>query len=229
MVILGIGAHPDDLDFGAAGTFAKWAREGHECFYLICTDGRKGSDDPKITEEKLIKLRRQEQEKVVKILGLKKAFFLNYKDTELEPNLKLKKDLVKFIRKLKPDIVVTLDPGYIYSRVRGNINHTDHRACGIAALDAVYPLSRDRLTFKELEKQGLKPHKVSSVYLTTFEMPNHIEDISDSFDLKIKALEAHKSQIKNKTLKMVKERALRLGAKKGFKYGEGFIKLSLPN
>lgn len=228
MTILGVGAHPDDLDFGAAGTFAKWASEGHRCYYLICTDGSKGSDDPKITEKKLIKLRQQEQKEVVKILGLKDVFFLNYKDTELMVNLKLKKDIVRFIRKLKPDIVVSLDPSYIYSKHRGNINHTDHRACGIATLDAIYPLARDRLTFSELEKEGLKPHKVSTVYLTSSEDPNEILDITNTMELKLKALIAHKSQIRKQALSWVKDRAKKLGAKKGFKYGEGFIKLTLP-
>lgn len=228
MTILGVGAHPDDLDFGAAGTFAKWVKQGHNCYYLICTDGRKGSSDPKITEEELIKLRKQEQKEVVKILGLKDAFFLDYKDTELVVDLQLKKDIVRFIRKLKPDIVVTLDPAYIYSKTRGSINHTDHRACGLAALDAVYPLARDRLTFSELEKEGLKSHKVSTVYLTTAEDPNEILDITDTMKIKLKALEAHKSQISEKALDLVKMRAKKLGTKKGYKFGEGFIKLTLP-
>lgn len=228
MTILGVGAHPDDLDFGAAGTFAKWVKEGHHCYYLICTDGRKGSSNPKITEEELINLRKQEQKEVVKILGLKDAFFLNYKDTELVADLKLKKDIVRFIRKLKPDIIVTLDPSYIYSKTRGSINHTDHRACGIATLDAIYPLARDRLTFRELEKEGLKPHKVSTVYLTSSEDSNEILDITDMMEVKLKTLEAHKSQITEKALDWVKMRAKMLGTKKGYKYGESFIKLTLP-
>ncbi len=228
MIILGVGAHPDDLDFGASGTFAKWAKQGHYCYYLICTDGSKGSDDPKMTEAKLINLRKKEQEDVVKILGLKGVFFLNHKDTELTVDLKLKKEIVRFIRKLKPDILVTFDPTFIFSKTRGNINHTDHRAAGLAALDAVFPLARDRLTFKELEKEGLKPHKVPVVYLTSFEEPNEIIDITDTMDLKLKALAAHKTQIKEQALDWVKDRAKKIGSLKNFKYGEGFIKLILP-
>lgn len=228
MVVLGVGAHPDDLDFGASGTFAKWAKEGAECYYLICTDGRKGSDNPKMTEEKLVKLRREEQEEVAKVLGLKDVFFLNHPDTELVADLKLKKEIVRIIRKVKPDIVVTLDPNFIYSKARGNINHTDHRAAGLAALDAVFPLARDRLTFKEFEKEGLKPHKVSTVYLTSFEEPTEIVDISSTIDFKLKALAAHKTQVKQQALDWVKQVAKIVGAKKGFKYGEGFIKLNLP-
>ncbi len=228
MTVLGIGAHPDDLDFGASGTFAKWVKEGADCYYLICTDGSKGSDDPTMTGSKLTLLRAEEQRQAAKILGLKGVFFLKNKDTQLVADLKLKKEIVKVIRKVKPDIVVTLDPNFIYSKQRGSINHTDHRAVGLAALDAVYPLARDRLTFKELEKEGLKPHKVPIVYLTSFEDANEIVDISDTIELKLKALLAHKTQIKEANLGWVKERAKMLGAKKGFKFAEGFIKLTLP-
>lgn len=229
-VILGIAAHPDDLDFGASGSFAKWIREGARAYYLICTDGCKGSDDPSMTEAKLVKIRAAEQREAAKILGLKDLFFLGYKDTQLVADLKLKKDIVRVIRQLKPDIVVTMDPTVVYA-IRGNqafINHTDHRAAGQAAIDAVFPLSRDRLTFPELEKEGLSPHKVEAVYLTRFDEPSEIIDISATVDLKIKALLAHKSQIKEEMVEAVKKRAAALGKKHGFKYAEGFVKLVLP-
>ena len=228
MVILGIGAHPDDLDFGASGTFAKWISEGHSCYYLICTDGRKGSDDPKMTENKLKRLRKAEQKEAAKILGLKDVFFLNHRDTELAADIKLKKEIVRVLRKLRPDVVVTLDPTFVYSVNRGFINHSDHRAAGQAALDAVFPLARDRLTFRELEKEGLIPHKVKTLYLVSFENPTEIIDISGTLELKIKALSAHKTQISEEALKRIKERAAILGKKQKIKYAEGFIKLTLP-
>lgn len=227
-MILGIGAHPDDLDFSASGTFAKWVKEGHTCYYLICTDGRKGSDDPAMTEEKLIKLRRAEQKEAARILGLKDVFFLNHPDTELVADLKLKKEIVRILRKLKPDTVVTLDPTFIYSVERGYINHPDHRACGQAALDAVFPLARDRLTFKELEKEGLKPHKVKTLYLGNQTKPTDIIDISDTIDLKIKALAAHRTQINQAALARIKKWSKSLGKKHKNKYSEGFVKLTLP-
>lgn len=228
MTVLGVGAHPDDLDFGAAGTFAKWVKEGHSCYHVICTDGRKGSSDPTMTEEKLISLRQAEQKEVAKILGLKDVFFLGHPDTELTVDMQLKKEIVRYIRKLKPDIVVTLDPSFIFSKTRGNINHTDHRACGQATLDAIFPLARDRLTFMDLEKEGLAPHKVNTIYLTSFENPNEISDITDTMDIKIQALRAHKSQISEQGITFVTERAQAIGKDLGYKYAEGFTKLSLP-
>lgn len=226
MIVLGIAAHPDDLDFGAAGTFAKWAREGAECYYLICTDGSKGSDDPKMTEARLVKIRQAEQRAAGKIIGLKNVFFLKHKDTELVADLRLKKEIVRYIRKLKPDVVVTLDPTFVYSS-RGYINHTDHRAAGQAAMDAVYPLARDRLTFNELEKEGLKPHKVATLYLVNFDTKSEIIDITDTISTKIKALTAHKSQISAQDAERMRGFASMLGKKRGYKYAEGFVKISI--
>ncbi|HUD45045.1 MAG TPA: PIG-L deacetylase family protein [Patescibacteria group bacterium] len=228
MTVLGIGAHPDDLDFGASGTFAKWAKEGADCYYLICTDGRKGSDDPKMTEEKLIKIRQDEQREAAKILGLKDVFFLKNNDTQLVADINLKKEIVRVIRKVKPDIVVTLDPTFVYSAKTGFINHTDHRAAGLAAMDAVFPMARDRLTFNELEKEELKPHKVPTIYFISFEEPTEIVDISTTFETKRRALLTHKSQVKEENLGWIEKRAKALGEKKGYKFAEGFIKLTLP-
>ena len=226
MRVLGVAAHPDDLDFSSSGSFAKWAKEGAFCYYLICTNGCKGSDDPKMTESKLIKIRREEQIKAGKILGLKGVFFLNHNDTELVADLKLKKEIVRYIRKLKPNLVVTTDPTMIYSK-RGFVNHTDHRAAGQAAMDAVYPMCRDRLTFKELEKEGLKPHKVGMLYLTNFDNHNEVVDISSTISLKLKALACHKSQISKSSLGWVKKMGHMIGKEKGYRYAEAFVKLDM--
>ena len=225
-VVLGIAAHPDDLDFAASGTIAKWTKQGAICYYLICTNGCKGSDDQTMTEEKLIKIRRQEQLNAGKVLGLKDFFFLKHNDTELIADLVLKKEIVYYIRKLKPEIVITTDPTFIYSSF-GFINHTDHRAAGLAAIDAIFPMARDRLTFPEHERRGLLPHKVKILYLANFEKPTEIIDISDSIDLKLKALKAHKSQISKEVIVRIKERAKQLGKKRGYSFAEGFIKLNL--
>lgn len=227
-IVLGVAAHPDDLDFGASGTIAKWAKEGSQCYYLILTNGCKGTHDPKMTEEKLIKIRRQEQINAGKILGVKDIFFLKHTDTELVNDLVLKKEITFYIRKLKPEIVITLDPTFIYSS-SGFINHTDHRMAGQAAIDAVFPMARDRLIFPEHEQQGLMPHMVKSVYLVSFDKPNKIIDISDTIDLKLKALGEHKSQVDNEAMTRIKKWSGDLGKKAGYDFAEGFIELNLWN
>lgn len=226
-IILAIGAHPDDLDFSASGTIAKWIKAGATAYYLILTDGSKGSNDPQMTPKKLIKIRRQEQLAAAKILGVKKVFFLNYPDCELVADLKLKKDITQKIRQLKPTKVVTINPEVLFSVKRNFVNHSDHRAAGLAAIDSVYPLARDHLTFPQQLKGGLKPHKVKELYLSSFGEGNFISDISQTFDLKIAAIRAHKSQVDDKALRRVEEWSQEAGHKPGFKYAEVFIKLEL--
>ena len=226
MKVLGVAAHPDDLEFGASGTFAKWVRNGADCYYLICTDGCKGSDDPKMTERKLSEVRRREQLNAAGIIGLKGVFFLRHRDTQLVADLRLKKEIVRFIRKLKPDTVVTTDPTVVYSR-RGYVNHTDHRAAGQAAIDAVYPLSRDRLTFRELEREGLGPHNVRFLYLINYDGGSEIVDISNTIGTKLKALAAHKSQVSKESLGWVRKMGAMIGKPKGYRYAESFVKLEM--
>jgi len=225
-VVLGVAAHPDDLDFSASGTVAKWVKQGAICYYLILTNGCKGSEDPAMTEKKLIKIRHQEQLTAGKILGLKDVFFLKHNDTELVADLVLKKEVVYFLRKLKPEIVITTNPSFIYSSF-GFINHTDHRAAGQATIDAIFPMARDRLTFSEHLRFGLLPHKVKTLYLTSFDKPTEVVDISESIDLKLKALKAHKSQVGNEAIIRVKEWAKQLGKQYGYRFAEGFVKLNL--
>jgi LmbE family N-acetylglucosaminyl deacetylase len=226
-IILAVGAHPDDIDFSASGTLAKGIKEGATVYYLICTNGNRGSDDPKMTHQKLARIRKKEQLAAAKILGVKKVFFLNYEDGQLENSLHLKEKIAKVIRKVRPNIIFTTDPTIIYSQKRGYINHPDHRACGQATLDAIYPLARDRLSFLHHEKNGLKPHKVEEVYLTNFDERDTFFDITKTMNLKIKILKAHSSQISEETLKRIKKWAALTGKEKGFKFAEGFKKIKI--
>lgn len=219
-------AHPDDAEFGCAGSVAKWVEEGNDGYYLVATNGDKGSSNPQITSKELSRIRREEQEKAAKILGVKKVFFLNHPDTELEPNLLLKEEIVRVIRTVKPDLMITFDPTFIYSKM-GYVNHTDHRAIGMATLDACAPLARDRLTFPKHEKEGLKPHTVKEAYLFNFDNADTYIDISQTMDKKIAALRTHKSQIAEDGIKMIKHWNKEAGKKIGVKFAEGFKKLVL--
>lgn len=229
-VVLGVAAHPDDLDFGASGTMAKFASDGAAVYYLLLTDGSKGSRDKNLSSEELIKIRQEEQRAALLTVGGKGITFLNYPDSGLYVTQELKRDIVKEIRQLKPDVVITQDPTVVYSESRGFINHTDHRAAGLATIDAVFPLARDHLTFPELNRQGLTPHKVKTLLLTNFDKQNFYVDISETLDKKLGALRNHVSQIHD--FDAVKERftmmAEAAGKKAGCRYAEGFMRLDMP-
>lgn len=228
-IVLGIAAHPDDLDFGASGTMAKFAKDGAKVHYLILTDGSKGSEDPNVTSAELTKIREEEQRNAVKAIGGESVTFLGYPDGELEVTMKLKRDIVRVIRTIKPDMVITMDPTVVYSEEYGFINHPDHRAAGQAALDAVFPLARDHLTFPELFAQGFLPHKTLTVLLTNFNKANYFVDITDTFSNKIAALTAHASQIGD--MKQVEGwmrlRAERDGKASGVELAESFIRIDI--
>ena len=229
-IVLGVAAHPDDLDFGASGTLAAFAAQGASVYYLLLTDGSKGTADREVASTDLVKTRQQEQRAAVQAIGAKDVEFLDYPDGRLEVTMDVKRDIIKAIRKYKPDVVVTMDPSVLYSADRGLINHPDHRAAGQATLDAVYPLARDHLSFPELFEAGHEPHKVSTVLLINFNQQNYTVDISHTIDLKMQALEAHSSQMADleKTQTMMRNIATQIGADSGYQYGEGFMRIDVP-
>lgn len=226
-VVLGVAAHPDDLDFGAAGTMAAYAAAGADVHYLLLTDGSKGSSDVHMSSSDLIKIREDEQRAAVEAIGGKSVQFLGYPDGGLEVTLDLKKEIVKVIRTLKPDVVVTMDPTVLYVPERGFINHPDHRAAGQATLDAVFPLARDHLTYPDLYSEGYEPHKVAHVLLINMQQQNFYVDISHTFDKKIAALKAHDSQIADleTTSGWMRQLAEMTGAKAGTTMAESFMRI----
>jgi LmbE family N-acetylglucosaminyl deacetylase len=230
--VLGVAAHPDDLDFGAAGaagTLAKFCQTGANVYYLILTDGRKGSPNPKTDPKQLAETRKKEQEAAAKVLGVRDVIFFDYEDCALVPSLELKRDIVKVIRKLKPEVVVTMDPSMLYYAPRGFINHPDHRAAGQATLDAVFPMARDCLTFPDLCDDDCMPHKVQTVLLTSFEKQNFVVDISSTIDQKLAAISAHASQVPDlpATLSQIKDVAADIGAKNGCAFAESFVRIDI--
>jgi LmbE family N-acetylglucosaminyl deacetylase len=228
-VVLGVAAHPDDLDFGASATFAKFVAAGSKAYYLILTDGSKGTADKNLSVDELVKKRQAEQRAAGQALGLTDVFFLAYEDAALQVTLELKRDIVRVIRQLKPDVVVTMDPSVLYSAERGFINHPDHRAAGQATLDAVFPLARDHLSFPELAAEGLEPHKVGTLLLTNFDKQNYFVDVSDTIEKKMQALASHISQMHDleRTRGWMRDMAAQAGRHVGAQYAEGFMRIDV--
>ncbi|MCL5108257.1 MAG: PIG-L family deacetylase [Chloroflexi bacterium] len=192
--VMVIVAHPDDAEFGVAGTAGKWSRVGTQFVYVICTDGSKGTDDPELTPDILVPLRQKEQRAAAAVLGVHEVVFLGHEDGTLYPTLELRRDISRQIRIHQPDVVFCPDPTTRYSRGE-YINHPDHRAAGEAALNAVFPDARNRWMYPELLAEGLPPFAVREVYLMQSLAPTVWVDIGDTIDLKLRALAEHKSQV----------------------------------
>ena len=221
-----IFAHPDDIEFSVAGTAAKWARHGSEVTYVVLTDGNVGSHDPNMTREQIGQIRRQEQTAAAKVAGATNCIFLGCDDGSLEPTLTLRKQLVRLIRQHRPNAVVCGDPNMYFRGER--LNHPDHRAAARAALDAVFPACEMRLLYPEFEAEGIQPHKVNFVFITTDQELNHFEDISESIDVKLKALNEHRSQLGDIDYSdRMRERAANIGKQVGLAYAEAFRRFTV--
>jgi LmbE family N-acetylglucosaminyl deacetylase len=230
-IVLAVGAHADDIDFGASGSIAAWANAGAEIHYLVITDGSKGSADPAMTTDQLVAMRQQEQRDAAAALGAKEVHFLGYEDGMLEITMALKKDIARIIRQVRPDTVVVMDPTMVYFADFNFINHPDHRAAGQATLDAVFPLARDHMSFPDLyQVEKLEPHKVAHLLLINLAEQNYYVDITATFDQKIAALQKHTSQVPDvaKLTDMLQQRASMLGRKTGSQYAEGFMRIDTP-
>jgi LmbE family N-acetylglucosaminyl deacetylase len=221
--VLVVMAHPDDAEFGAGGTVARWAREGKQVTYLILTDGNRGSSDPAMTAERLAQIRHAEQRAAALKLGVKDVFFLGYDDGSLQPTLDLRRQITRWIRRCKPDVVVAPDPTRRWTGQR-YINHPDHRAAGEATLDAIIPGSDTRLVFPELLEEGLEPHQVKEIYLSGSNEADVFIDITETMDTKVEALREHKSQIGDwaELDKTIRERAAEMGKSQQLALAEGF-------
>jgi LmbE family N-acetylglucosaminyl deacetylase len=219
-----VAAHPDDSEFGAAGTAHLWTKEGWEFYYLICTDGSKGSEDPNMTAEKLVPMRREEQRAAAKVIGVKEVFFLDNVDGELQYTPEFLRDVVRYIRRLKPHAVFSHDPNQIVRNMF--INHPDHRAAGTVTLDAVYPIARNRPSFPELIGEGLEPFSVKEVYLWTASDVNFEVDISDVLETKFEALRQHKSQIED--FEEMSQRVRNFWKEPDGRFLERFRRIQLP-
>ena len=193
--VLVVTPHSDDAEVWAGGVIAKWRRAGAEVHCVLCTDGSKGSSDPELGPAELVQLRSREQLAAAEILGIKNVVMLGHPDGELEDTADFRKDLVRQIRMVKPDVVLTSEP------YRRNMQwHRDHRIAGQVALDAVFPYARDHLHFGELfANEGIEPHKTAAIMFWGSENPNVFFDIADDFDTKMQAVLAHRTQTGQRT------------------------------
>ena len=225
--VMVVTPHPDDAEYGVAGTVARWTKEGVEVVYVVCTNGDKGTSDIKVNPEELAAIREQEQLTAAKLLGVKAVVFLHYPDQGLEDTPEFRKEIVRQIRIHRPDTVVTADP------YRRYIWHRDHRITGQVVLDAIFPYARDHLAYPDLLEEGLQPHRVKEVLLWASEDPNHRADITSTFDLKLAALRCHESQMGQNPYpgpemeKWLRERHRQLAEGEDFELAEAFHRVEI--
>jgi len=224
--VMVVTPHPDDAEFGVAGTVARWVKEGKDVIYVVCADGDKGTSDINMKPERLVKIREQEQLAAARLLGVREVIFLRHSDQSLEDTPEFRKEIVRLIRIYRPDTVVTADP------YRRYIWHRDHRIAGQVTLDAIFPYARDHLAYPDLLEEGLQPHKVKEVLLWAApEDINYRSDITNTFDTKLAALRCHKSQVGNNQLpdleNWLKQRAKKMAEGQDFELAEAFHRVEI--
>ena len=219
--VMVIAAHPDDPEFGCAGTVIKWAGAGKTITYVLLTSGDKGSHDPDLRPGRLAAVREEEQRAAARDLGVEQVVFLRYPDGLLENTLELRRQLASVIRQHRPHIVLTIDPWRRYQL------HPDHRAAGQAALDAIYA-AREWYIFPEQLVDDIEPWRVKEAYLFWTDCADYWEDISLCIDQRISALARHASQVGLDTAKLaerIRQRAHEAGQEPGYEYAEAFKRL----
>jgi len=218
--IMVVTPHPDDAEYGVAGTVARWTRKGKQVIYVVCTNGDKGTSDINIKPEQVARVREKEQKAAAKLLGVREVISLGNPDQGLEDTPEFRKQIVRLIRLYRPEMVVTSDP------YRRYIWHRDHRITGQVTLDAVFPYARDHLAYPDLLKEGLQPHKVHEMLFWASDDINYRTDVTDTFDLKMAALRCHKSQVEqfdySQLEDWLRQRCRALAEGEDFELAEGF-------
>jgi LmbE family N-acetylglucosaminyl deacetylase len=217
-------AHPDDAEFGSAGTVASWTRAGTEVAYVCVTDGSAGSNEPGVVREELAKLREEEQRAACDVLGVADCSFLGVLDGYVEVTLDLRRAITREVRRFRPDVLIAPDPQRYWDEARSYINHTDHRAVGQACMAVVNPDSSTRPMFPELLDEGWEPFEIRHLWIPTYEgEADTFIDITDTIETKIEALRCHRSQIHDEPVdEWIRRRAKERGAPRGLEYAESF-------
>ncbi len=192
--ILIILAHPDDPEFFCGATLAKWAREGHQISYCLLTHGEKGTNAEFSDSAHIKEIRKKEQNAAASIIGAQKVLFLEHPDGFLVADLGLRKELVRIMRGEQPDVVVSCDPSNFY--IHGQtLNHPDHRAAGLAVVEAIFPATQNNEFYPELMVEGLEQHHIQELWLSLPHEANLVMDVTDTWQIKIEALLKHRSQV----------------------------------
>lgn len=192
--ILVILAHPDDPEFFLGGTIARWVKAGHRVRYVLLTKGDKGAKDPHLTAAEIAEIRVKEQNDAANYLGVLSVDFLDHEDGYLVSDLEKRKQVVRFIRRYRPQILVTCDPENLFPSPQ-HINHPDHRNAGQVVIDAVFPAAGNWFYFPELLDEGLEPHEVEEVWMSLTNNPDTRLDVTEYWEDKLQALKYHVSQI----------------------------------
>lgn len=217
-------AHPDDAEFGSAGTVAAWTRQGVAVVYVLVTNGASGSSDPDMTRERLTEIRMAEQHEAAAVLGVKEVVGLGFEDGYLYPDLALRKAVAREVRRHQPDVLIAPDPTK-RTAMEGYVNHPDHIAVGEVAMRTVNPDASSGLMFPELwREEGLAPHLPKALMLASFGEGDAFVDITETIDLKLQALACHRSQHDNaeETLRWIRLRSRDNGARFGVEHAEAF-------
>jgi len=226
--VLVIVAHPDDAEFGCAGTVARWAKEGARAAYVLGTSGDVGIAEPGMTREKAAEIREAEALAAADVVGVQDVIFLREPDGMVENSIALRRRLVREIRRFRPEVVITGDPTMVFTPM-GGINHPDHRAISGAAIDALFPASGQPNLFQELEAEGLQAHKVRKVYITARGQGDVFVNIADTVELKIEALKQHVSQVGKRAdlADRIKDWTARTAAGKEMAHAESYRVITL--
>lgn len=227
---LAVFAHPDDIEFGCAGTIARWIQQGTRVAYVLVTSGDVGIAKEDITRQQAADIREAETLAAAAVVGVSDVTFFRVPDGMVENTMELRKRIVREIRRFQPEVVLSSDPTMIFTPM-GGINHPDHRAVGNAVLDAVFPAAGQPHFFEELAQEGLKAHKVRKVYLTARGEGDTFVNISDTIDLKIASLQKHESQVGQwkELAERMKERSAQTAKGKEMGHAEAFRVLTIEN
>ena len=217
-------AHPDDAEFGVAGTVAAWTREGTQVEYVCVTDGSAGSNEPGAVREEIARTREAELRAACDVLGVARCTFLGWRDGEVEPTLDLRRAITREIRRFRPDVLIAPDPTRFWDDERTYINHPDHRAVGVACLAVVNPDAPTRPQFPELLDEGFEPFEIRNLWIGAYEGDaDTYVDIADTIEKKIEALRCHRSQIHDWPVdEWVRSRSKERGSQAGMEFAESF-------